>query len=176
MLLHPGHCLHAVPPVFTLEDVVLKHALDTEQTIHFPDAAHLRISMCVLLWVITFYFEVVGWGLVNLSSLTEVDYGMMLLVPLTAILFAQPERPWRHFVWCGLVGAIPFVLNSGAKQGEIAYLCALNHRDVSIPACLFPSALILIALPCVAVVAGLSAQEIAKARERRRRCQPRGGG
>lgn len=139
-----------------------------------------RVAILIALWLVMFGFEAATGHIFAPRALAEIpnhelraiypplgltlaDYVMMLLVPVSAMLYARGDTPWRHFLWCGLPGAIPFTLNAWGAQAVNMSVHAANGYMMTLAEFVLPPLLPLIALPCVAVVAGLVAQDRGRA-------------
>ncbi len=140
-----------------------------------------RVAIIIVLWVVIVVFEAATGHIFAPGALVEIpnhelralypplgltlaDYVMMLLVPVSAVLYARGDTPWRHFYWCGVLGAIPFALNVWGAQAVNMSVHAANGYMMTLAEFVLPPLLPLIALPCVAVVAGLVAQDRGRAR------------
>ena len=116
----------------------------------------------LILWLAIFFFEMIVGGLYPPRQLVALDFYMMALVPLGAVLLARPQAPWRHYFYLGLAGSIPFFLNLWGKQSRNMVVLSMNGSTMSLADFLLPPILLFVGLPCVTVVFGLLLQDISK--------------
>jgi len=114
----------------------------------------------LFLWLVIFFFEMIVGGTYPPRRRMPVEFYMMALVPLGAVLLARPRAPWRHYLYLGMAGTLPFFLNLWGKQSQNMYVMSMNGYAMPLSEFLAPPLALLVSLPCVTVVFGLLIQDL----------------